>query len=63
MFAVGSALVAAALLALALVHGPVLAVLATFLAGVGWLFCLSTLNVASQEVLPGWVRARGSRST
>ena len=35
------------------------AVLATFVAGVGWLFCLSTLNVASQEVLPGWVRARG----
>ena len=59
VFAVGSALVAAALVALALVHGPALAVLATFLAGVGWLFCLSTLNVASQEVLPGWVRARG----
>ena len=59
VFAAGSALVAAALGALALVHGPVLAVLATFLAGVGWLFCLSTLNVASQEVLPGWVRARG----
>ena len=38
---------------------PALAVVATFVAGVGWLFCLSTLNVASQEVLPGWVRARG----
>jgi len=59
VFAVGSALVAAALVALALVHAPALAVIATFVAGVGWLFCLSTLNVASQEVLPGWVRARG----
>lgn len=59
VFAVGSALVAAALLAFALLQSPVPAVLASVLAGVGWLFCLSTLNVASQEVLPGWVRARG----
>lgn len=28
-------------------------------AGAAWLLCLSTLNVASQEALPGWVRARG----
>ena len=59
VFAVGSALVAAGLVALALVRSPALAVVASFLVGVGWLFCLSTLNVASQEVLPGWVRARG----
>jgi hypothetical protein len=59
VFAGGSVLVAEALVALALVHGPVLAVLITFVKGNGWLFCLSTLNVASQEVLPGWVRARG----
>jgi hypothetical protein len=31
----------------------------TLVAGAGWLLCLSTLNVASQEALPGWVRARG----
>ena len=35
------------------------AFLISLVAGVGWLFCLSTLNVASQEALPGWVRARG----
>jgi quinol monooxygenase YgiN len=28
-------------------------------AGAAWLLCLSTFNVASQEALPGWVRARG----
>ncbi len=59
VFAVGSVLVAGALVALAVLPSPVPAVLASVLAGVGWLFCLSTLNVASQEVLPGWVRARG----
>jgi MFS family permease len=59
VFAVGSALVAAALVALALVHTAALAFAITVVAGAGWLFCLSTLNVASQEVLPGWVRARG----
>jgi len=59
VFAVGSAVVAAALLALALVHALLPAFLVSLVAGVGWLFCLSTLNVASQEALPGWVRARG----
>ena len=59
VFAVGSAIVAVALLALALVHSLLPAFLVTVVAGVGWLFCLSTLNVASQEALPGWVRARG----
>ncbi len=59
VFAVGSALVAAGLLALAALHEPVAAVAVSFMIGLGWLFCLSTLNVASQEVLPGWVRARG----
>ena len=59
VFAAGSALVAIALVALALVDDRILAVVFCALAGVGWLFCLSTLNVASQEVLPGWVRARG----
>lgn len=59
VFAVGSVVVAAALVALALVHGPAAALVVCAVGGVGWLFCLSTLNVASQEVLPGWVRARG----
>ncbi len=30
-----------------------------FIAGVGWLHILATLNTAAQTVLPGWVRARG----
>lgn len=59
LFAVGSGLVAAGLIALALLREPAAAVAFSFVIGVGWLFCLSTLNVASQEVLPGWVRARG----
>jgi MFS family permease len=59
VFAVGSLLVAAALVALALVDAFAPAFFVCLLAGVGWLFCLSTVNVASQEVLPGWVRARG----
>ncbi len=59
VFSAGTALVAAALVALALVDGLAAAVVVCLVAGVGWLFCLSTVNVASQEVLPGWVRARG----
>jgi MFS family permease len=59
VFVAGSALVALALLLLAVWTSRVPAVLFCVLGGVGWLFCLSTLNVASQEVLPSWVRARG----
>ena len=59
VFALGSVIVATALAALALLRAPVAAFAVSVLAGIGWLFCLSTLNVASQEALPGWVRARG----
>jgi len=59
VFAVGSGLVALALVLLAVVPYRAPAVAFSVVAGVGWLFCLSTLNVASQEVLPRWVRARG----
>jgi MFS family permease len=59
VFAVGSGLVAIALVLLAALPSRAPAVAFSVLAGVGWLFCLSTLNVASQEVLPRWVRARG----
>ena len=59
VFALGTLLVAAVLLGLAVVSTAWLALLVTVVAGVGWLFCLTVLNVASQEVLPGWVRARG----
>ena len=59
MFGVGSLVVALSLVAFALVHRPAPAFMASVVAGVGWLLCISTLNVASQEMLPGWVRARG----
>ena len=59
VFALGSFLVAGALVAFALTRSPVFAFAISIVAGIGWLLCLSTLNVASQEALPGWVRARG----
>ncbi len=59
LFALGSVLVAACMLALAVTASPWVAFLLTLPGGAGWLLCLSTLNVASQEALPGWVRARG----
>jgi hypothetical protein len=59
VFALGTLLVAASALGLAAVHAPWPAFIITLPAGAGWLVTVSTLNVASQEVLPGWVRARG----
>jgi len=56
---IGTIGVAAALLGLALTRSVPLALAITVLAGAAWLLCLSTFNVASQEALPGWVRARG----
>lgn len=32
---------------------------AAYVAGIGWLHILATLNTAAQTVLPSWVRARG----
>lgn len=55
----GTIAFATALLALAVNRSPLLAVAITVAAGAAWLLCLSTFNVASQEALPGWVRARG----
>ena len=57
--AIGALTVAAALLALALVRSAPVALAIMVVAGAAWLLCLSTFNVASQEALPGWVRARG----
>jgi Transmembrane secretion effector len=51
--------VAAALLGLAVTRSVPLALAIVVVAGGSWLLCLSTFNVASQEALPGWVRARG----
>ena len=55
----GTAAAAATLLALSFTRSPPLAALITFVAGAGWLLCLSVFNVAAQQVLPDWVRARG----
>jgi MFS family permease len=57
--ALGTILVAAALLGLALTRSVPVALAIVVVAGAAWLLCLSTFNVASQEALPGWVRARG----
>ena len=59
VFALGTGVVAAALVALAVVHGIAAALAVSFVAGGGWLVCLSSLMVATQEAVPGWVRARG----
>ena len=56
VLASGALCIAAALLALAVTRW---APLAMVVAGAAWPLCLSTFNVASQEALPGWVRARG----
>jgi MFS family permease len=44
---------------LALIPSQALAVAACALAGVGWIWALSSLNVAAQQALPDWVRGRG----
>jgi predicted MFS family arabinose efflux permease len=56
---VGTLGVAASLLGLAVTRSVPFAFAITLVAGAAWLLCLSTFNVASQEALPGWVRARG----
>jgi hypothetical protein len=57
--AAGTAAAAVTLLALAFTRSPALAALITFVAGAGWLLCLSVFNLAAQQVVPNWVRARG----
>ncbi|WP_341364774.1 MFS transporter [Thalassospira sp. SN3W] len=52
----GTALV---MLSFALVQHPVVAVMASFIAGASWIAVLSSLNVSTQTALPDWVRARG----
>ena len=59
VFIVGSVTVAAALAVYAAAPYLLAALAASFVAGLGWLCCLSTLSVASQDALPSWVRARG----
>jgi MFS family permease len=56
--AVATLVFAAATTALALVRDFPLLLLAMLLAGAAWLSLLSSLNVAVQTAVPGWVRAR-----
>jgi predicted MFS family arabinose efflux permease len=57
--AAGAAGTALALLLFALAREPVVALVASFVAGVTWIAVLSSLNVSAQVALPDWVRARG----
>ena len=56
---VGSLLTALVLAAFSLIANPYAAAAASLLAGVSWIFVLSSLQVAAQLALPNWVRARG----
>jgi MFS family permease len=42
-----------------LAKGPVLALLASLIAGVSWIAVLASLNISAQYALPDWVRGRG----
>jgi MFS family permease len=42
-----------------LAYDPVLALIASALAGISWIAALATLTVSAQVSLPDWVRARG----
>jgi MFS family permease len=56
---VGSVLTAIVLILLGFVPSQLAAVAAGALAGIAWIWVLSTLNVAAQNALPDWVRGRG----
>jgi MFS family permease len=50
---------AAALVLFGLAREPVVALLASLVAGVSWIAAIATLNVSAQIALPDWVRGRG----
>ena len=53
---IGTALV---LILFAIVPSPVVAAIASALAGMSWIAVLSSMHVSAQTALPDWVRARG----
>lgn len=59
MVMLGTLGMAAVLLVLGLVPVRAAALLSCLVAGVCWIFVLSSLNVAAQNALPDWVRGRG----
>ena len=57
--AAGSMATAIALILYGAAHEPMVAVLASVIAGVSWIAVFSSLSVSAQLTLPPWVRARG----
>ena len=55
----GTAGTAVAILLFGLAREPLIAFIASALAGMSWIAVLATLNVSAQVALPGWVRGRG----
>jgi MFS family permease len=57
--AVGSIATALAIGLFAVARTPVIALLASLIAGASWVSVLATLNLSAQIALPDWVRGRG----
>ncbi len=56
---VGEVGTAVTLIQFGLASEPILAVLASIIAGISWIAVLASLNVSAQYALPDWVRGRG----
>lgn len=59
LVALGEAGTAVALALFGFAHEPIMATLASFIAGSCWIAVLASLNVSAQKSLPDWVRGRG----
>jgi predicted MFS family arabinose efflux permease len=57
--ALGSIGTALAIILFGLARTPVIALLASLIAGASWVSVLATLNLSAQMALPDWVRGRG----
>jgi len=57
--AIGTVVVAAAMVLMSLAHNLSPALIASALAGLGWISVLTAMQVSAQTSLPNWVRARG----
>jgi MFS family permease len=59
LVAVGSMITALMTCYFAVGSDSILAIIAGFIFGVGWILVLATVNVSAQQALPDWMRARG----
>jgi predicted MFS family arabinose efflux permease len=57
--ALGSVATALAMTLYGVARGPMLAVIASIIAGLSWIAVFSSLSVSAQLTLPAWVRGRG----